>query len=174
MNFSISSSIEILSRTPDVLETLLKGLSNEWIYYNEGDETWSPFDIVGHLIHGEKTDWMSRVDIILDQDPDKRFKPFDRFAQIKLSKEKSLDELLIQFKELRKENLNKLQSINITAEMLDYKGIHPTFGEVTLHELISTWVVHDLGHIAQISRVMSKQYKSNVGPWIEYLPVLTK
>ena len=174
MNFSLASSLEILSRTPRVLECLLKELSNEWVYYNEGDETWSPFDIVGHLIQGEKTDWMSRLEIILDNNPDKRFKPFDRFAQFEDNKEKSLDELLSQFKSLRESNLEKLKSLNITDKMLDYTGVHPDFGNVNLRELLSTWVVHDLGHIAQISRVMAKQYKGEVGPWMEYLPVLTK
>jgi len=172
MNFSISPSLKILSRTPHVLESLLKDLPDEWIYNNEGEDTWSPFDIVGHLIHGEKTDWMSRLEIILDQDPDKRFKPFDRFAQFEDSKGKSLDELLSQFKSLRQTNLERLNSLNITDKMLDYTGVHPDFGKVTLRELLSTWVVHDLGHIAQISRVMAKQYKAEVGPWIPYLPIL--
>jgi len=174
MNFSVSSSLEILFHTPLVLEALLKDLSDEWIYGNEGENTWSPFDIVGHLIHGEKTDWMSRLEIILDGDPDKRFKPFDRFAQFEDSQGKSLEELLSQFKSLREINLEKLKSINITDKMLDYTGVHPDFGKVTLRELLSTWVVHDLGHISQISRVMAKQYKGEVGPWMEYLPVLTK
>jgi hypothetical protein len=172
MTFSLSSSLEILSRTPFVIESLFKGLSDEWIFNNEGENTWSPFDIVGHLIHGEKTDWMYRLEIILDEDPDKRFKPFDRFAQFNDSKGKTINELLTEFKTLRKKNLDTLKSLNITSEMLNRTGVHPDFGKVTLHELLSTWVVHDLEHIAQIARVMAKQYKTEVGPWIEYLPIL--
>ena len=150
----------------------LKNLSDEWLYSNEGENTWSPFDILGHLIHGEITDWMPRFEIIIDDDPDKRFKPFDRFAQFQDSKGKTVNDLLEDFKDLRKKNLEKLNSYNITSEMLNKEGIHPEFGEVTLLQLLSTWVVHDLEHIAQICRVMAKQYKAEVGPWKDYLPIL--
>ncbi|MDT0559554.1 DinB family protein [Ichthyenterobacterium sp. W332] len=174
MNFELNKSIEILERTPEVIEVLLSGLSQEWVRSNEGDHTWSPYDIVGHLIFGEKTDWILRIKTILSESDNKLFEPFDRFAQLKENQEKSIDELIIEFKEVRIENLNRLKSLNIKQEDLNRTGIHPEFGEVNLKQLISTWAVHDLGHIAQISRVMAKQYKSEVGPWINYLGILNK
>ena len=174
MNFELNKSIEILERTPDVIEVLLSGLSQEWIRSNEGDGTWSPYDIVGHLIFGEKTDWIVRIKTILSTSEDKLFEPFDRFAQLKENQEKSIDKLISEFKGIRIENLNKLESLNINEEDLNRIGIHPEFGEVNLKQLISTWAVHDLGHIAQISRVMAKQYKNEVGPWINYLGILKK
>lgn len=174
MEFNLNKSIEILSRTPLVIETLLNDLSEDWVKNNEGPETWSPYDIVGHLIHGEKTDWLIRAEIILSDKSDKTFAPFDRFAQFENSKGKSLKQLLDEFKQLRKENIALLLKKNITAPDYGKKGIHPAFGEVTLEQLLATWTVHDLGHIAQITRVMSKQYKAAVGPWKEYLPVLEK
>lgn len=174
MEFNLNKSIEILSRTPLVIETLLNDLSEDWVKNNEGPETWSPYDIVGHLIHGEKTDWLIRAEIILSDKSDKTFAPFDRFAQFENSKGKSLKQLLDEFKQLRKENIALLLKKNITASDYGKKGIHPAFGEVTLEQLLATWTVHDLGHIAQITRVMSKQYKAAVGPWKEYLPVLEK
>lgn len=173
MKFDLNKSIEILFNTPAVLESLLHNLSNDWLYSNEGPDTWSPFDIVGHLIHGERTDWMERMDIILNRE-DKHFNPFDRFAQFTESKGKSITELLKEFRGLREKNLATLKNLDLNDDKLDLKGIHPVFGEVTLRQLLSTMVVHDLGHIAQISRVMAKQYKDETGPWINYLPVLTK
>jgi uncharacterized damage-inducible protein DinB len=172
MNFSLEKSIEILERTPDVLNTMIENISAEWTSNNEGGETWSVYDIVGHLIHGEKTDWIPRAEIILSNKPDRTFKPFDRFAQFNESKGKSLTQLLIEFKELRQKNIENLQSKELSNNDLEDKGIHPEFGEVTLSQLLSTWVVHDLNHIAQISRVMAKQYKEDVGPWIKYLRIL--
>jgi hypothetical protein len=172
MNFALEKSIEILERTPDVLALLLKDLSVEWISAKEGENTWSPYDIIGHLIHGEKTDWMIRTHLILSDHVDKSFVPFDRFAQFENSKGKSLDDLLVEFKEVRRKNIVLLQSLRIDANKLNQKGIHPAFGGVTLHQLLASWVVHDLDHIAQISRVMAKQYKEDVGPWIEYLKIL--
>ncbi|MDC8105422.1 DinB family protein [Chryseobacterium sp. PTM-20240506] len=174
MSFNLDKATEILERTPDVLTSLLEGLSDEWIYTNEGEETWSPFDIIGHLIHGEKTDWMIRAEITLSDGPEKTFTPFDRFAQFEESKGKTLSQLLTEFRDLRKKNLITLQSKNITDEDLDKTGIHPAFGDTTLRQLLSTWVAHDLGHIAQISRVMAKQYKYDVGPWRNYLPILDR
>ena len=171
-NFSIEKSIEILERTPIVLSQLLNGLSADWTTENEGGETWSAYDVIGHLIQGEKTDWMVRLELILSTDPDKHFAPFNRFAQFENSRGKSLQQLLEEFKEKRMSNLQKLRALNITSNDLNKKGIHPTFGEVTLSQLISTWVVHDLDHLSQISRVMAKQYKEEVGPWIEFLKVL--
>ena len=172
MNFELNKSIEILEKTPLVLETLLNGLSKEWIVNNEGKNTWSPYDIVGHLIFGEKTDWMVRIKTILSESENKLFEPFDRFAQLKEDQNKPIQELIKEFKIIRKSNLNELISLNITSEDYNLTGIHPEFGQVTLKQLISTWAVHDLGHIAQISRVMAKQYTEEVGPWINYLGIL--
>jgi uncharacterized damage-inducible protein DinB len=172
MNFTIEKSIEILERTPEVLETMLRDLSEDWTENNEGGETWSVFDVLGHLVHGEKTDWVARMEIILSDREDKRFNPFDRFAQFEDSKGKTLQELLDEFKRLRKENIKALRSKKLTGEAFGKKGIHPAFGEVTLAQLLATWTVHDLDHISQISRVMAKQYKEAVGPWVEYLRIL--
>jgi len=171
MKFDLSKSLEILSNTPTVLESLLHGLSNEWLYSNEGPDTWSPFDIVGHLVHAELTDWMERMDIILNKE-DKHFKPFDRFAQFTESKDKSISELLAEFRTLREKNMRSVKDLNITDEKFGEIGIHPVFGEVTLRQLLSTWAVYDLNHIAQITRVMAKQYKDETGPWVEFLPIL--
>lgn len=172
MNFTIEKSIEILERTPGVLAAMLKNVSPEWTEKTEGGETWSVFDVLGHLVHGEKTDWTSRMEIILSDAPDKTFEPFDRFAQFEESKGKTLPQLLDEFKRLRKKNVGIVRSKNLTDKNLEEKGIHPVFGEVTLAQLLATWTVHDLDHIAQISRVMAKQYKDEVGPWLEYLKIL--
>jgi len=172
MNFSLSKSIEILERTPDVLITMLQNISPDWTSNNEGGETWSAYDIIGHLIHGEKTDWIPRMEIILSDKQDKKFELFDRFAQFEQSKGKSLIQLLDEFKSLRQKNIELLCSKKLTDKDLAEIGIHPAFGEITLCQLLSTWTVHDLNHIAQISRVMAKQYKTDVGPWVEYLRIL--
>ena len=174
MNFNLTNSIEILERTPQTLISLLSGINNEWIQNNEGEDTWSPFDVIGHLIHGEKPDWIARLEIILSVSETKTFAPFDRFAQFEESKGKTINELLTEFEQLRRQNLALLKSKNITLEDLQRTGIHPAFGTVTLQHLLATWVAHDLGHIAQICRVMAKQYKSEVGPWRAYLPILDK
>ena len=174
MDFQIDQAIEILERTPSVLEVLLLGISDEWISNNEGPETWSPYDIMGHLIHGEKTDWIPRMRIILSDNADKNFEPFDRFAQFRDSKGKSLKDLMDEFKKLRAENIAILREKKIRASELSKTGIHPKFGKVTLRQLLAAWVVHDLGHIAQTARVMAKQYKVESGPWIEFLPILTR
>ena len=174
MKFYLVEAISILERTPDVLKTYLKGLSDTWTNPNEGENTWSPFDIIGHLIIGEKTDWLVRTEIILSDNPDKNFKPFDMAAQFEHGKGKSLDELLDDFERLRFNNLKKLRAMSLTDAELQLTGNHPEFGKVRLHELLSTWVAHDLGHIAQISRVMAKQYKDEVGPWIKYLGILNQ
>lgn len=172
MQFNLEKSLEILQRTPEVLDTLLRGLSDEWTKNNEGPETWSPFDIVGHLIHGEKTDWIPRIEIILSNRNDKTFEPFNMHAHFKASEGKSLEQLLDEFRALRAQNVQHLLSKKLTGNDLSKTGIHPEFGEVTLREMLSTWAVHDLNHIAQISRVMAKQYKSEVGPWKKYLGIL--
>ncbi|HTQ65835.1 MAG TPA: DinB family protein [Puia sp.] len=172
MDFDIKKSIEILRQTPSVMEKLLKGLSDEWIFSTEGENTWSAYDIMGHLIHGEKTDWVPRLQIILDESGDKKFKPFDRFAQFSESKGKNIDMLLSEFKQLRSDNLLTLLSLDLKNSQYEMQGIHPAFGKVSLSELLATWVVHDLNHIAQIARVMSVQYLKAVGPWKEYLGIL--
>ena len=172
MKFKITQAIEILERTPSTLGTLLDGLSEEWTENNEGEESWSPYDVVGHLIHGEKTDWIKRLEIVLADGGNKIFEPFDRFAQFEESKGKTLNQLLAEFKDIRTENLQYLKSKNLNGNDFHKKGIHPALGEATLENLLSTWVVHDLNHLSQISRVMAKQYKNSVGPWVEYLPIL--
>lgn len=174
MDFNLDKSIEILERTPSAIEILLKDISDDWTLSNEGVDTFSPFDVVGHLIHGEKTDWMARMLIILGDNPDKSFAPYDRFAQFEESKGKTMAQLLAEFKMLRQQNLAILKSKNLDAGDLQKTGIHPKFGEVTLQQLLATWTIHDLSHIAQITRVMCKQYKTAVGPWVEYLPILTR
>ncbi len=172
MQFNLDHAIALLSRTPSTLKMLLKDLPREWIEQNEGPETWSPYDIVGHLIHGEKTDWIPRMEIILSEGSHKKFEPFDRFAQFGDSQGKTLHQLLDEFESLRKQNIAKLRAKNLQATDFSKTGIHPAFGDVTLAQLLSTWVAHDLNHIAQIVRVMAKQYKAEVGPWVEYLKIL--
>jgi len=172
MNYSFDNAFEILDRTPTVLRTMLNGLADEWIMNNEGPETFSPYDVIGHLIHGEKTDWAARTKIILEKGTTVPFTPWDRFAQFRDSKGKSLEQLLEEFEQLRKANMKWLRSLQLTAEDLDKKGMHPGLGEVTLRNLLATWVVHDLTHIAQVTRVMAKQYKSEMGPWPEYFRIL--
>ena len=172
IEFSIEKSIAILERTPFVIEMLLRGLPDDWTMNNEGDSTWTPFDIVGHFIHGEKTDWIPRMKIILSDGSNKTFEPFDRFAQLKESEGKTLSDLMIEFKLRRKTNMEILRSMNITEEKLQRTGIHPAFGTVTLQELLAAWTAHDLDHIGQIVRVMASQYKKEVGPWIEFLRIL--
>ena len=172
--FQLEQAIAILEQTPTVLFHLLNNLPEDWIRQNEGNETWSPFDIVGHFIHGEKTDWIPRAQIILSDKEDKAFEPFNRFAQFEVSKGKSLTQLLAEFNQLRKENIELLKQMQLTTIDLAQEGLHPEFGKVTLEQLLATWVTHDLGHIAQITRVMAKQYKEAVGPWSDYIPILIK
>lgn len=172
MNFNLARSIEILERTPLVLQTMLKDLHEDWTMNNEGPETFSPYDVIGHLIHGEKTDWRNRTMMILEHGVSKTFVPYDRFAQFEESQDKSLEQVLKEFEELRKDNLNWLRSLSLTETDFDKKGIHPSLGQVTLRQLLSTWVVHDLTHIAQVSRVMAKQYKQEMGPWVEYFRIM--
>ena len=171
MQYNYEKSIEILERTPQVLYDLLFGLSEDWTSNNEGENTWSPYDVVGHLIHGEKTDWIPRAKIILEYGIDKPFEPFHRFAQFLDSRGKSLADLLEEFKQLREANLQEFKSLDITSN-LDKKGMHPESGEVTLRNVLSSWVVHDLGHISQITRVMARQYKEEVGIWTRYMGIL--
>lgn len=172
--FDLENGAAVLERTPRVLRTLLSGLSPAWIDGTEGEKTWSPYDNVGHLVHGEKTDWIQRAEIILAQGENRNFTPFDRFAQFRDNAGKSLDDLLDEFERLRTANIEKLRGWRLTDAHLALEGIHPAFGTVTLRQLLSTWVAHDLGHIAQISRVMAKQYREAIGPWRAYLPVMDR
>ena len=173
MKFELDRSYQILERTPAVLKTLLNDLEKGWIINNEGPETFSPYDVVGHLIHGEKTDWAARTKIILEFGLSKPFVSWDRFAQFEESKGKTLSQLLNEFEKVRIENVKWLRSLKLTETDLDKKGMHPKLGEVTLRNLLSTWVVHDLTHIAQITRVMAKQYKEEMGPWPEFFRILS-
>ena len=171
MEFSIENSVPILRNTPSVLRAITKDLPGDWLYSNEGGDTWSVYDIVGHLLHGELTDWIARLEKVLSVN-DKEFIPFDRFAQFTESKDKSLAQLLDEFDEARNRNITILLMKNIGPELHNEEGIHPAFGKVKLSQLLATWTAHDLGHIGQIARVMAKQYKGAVGPWVEYLRIL--
>jgi hypothetical protein len=174
LDFELSRSIAVLERTPAALRALLSGLPADWTDANEGPETFSPFDVLGHLIHGERTDWIARAKIILAQGADRRFTPYDRFAQAEESKGKSIAQLLDEFANARAENLETLRGWNLTDAQLSLEGEHPKFGAVTLRQLLATWTAHDLSHIAQIARVMAKQYRDAVGPWREYLPIMNR
>jgi DinB superfamily len=174
MEFKLEHATEILRRTPKTLNSLLHHLSEPWLFQNEGPETWSPFDIVGHLIHGEETDWIPRAKIVLEHGEERAFEPFDRFAMFEKSKGKTLAQLLDTFASLREVNLQQLDNMKLSSVDLERKGKHPELGVVTLRQLLATWVVHDLGHVGQVVRVMSKQYRDEVGPWKEYLPILVR
>ena len=172
MRYSVEKSIEILETTPAVLKALLSGIHEEWVMNNEGPETFSPYDVIGHLIYGEKTDWVPRAKIILEFGLSKPFMPWNRFAQYEESEGKTLQQLLDEFEIVRRENMIWFKSLSLTEADLDKKGMHPQLQEVTLRNLLATWVVHDLTHIAQITRVMAKQYKEDMGPWPEFFRIL--
>lgn len=172
MNFALDDALPVLRRTPRVVRSLLADLPDGWIRGTEGPGTWSPFDIVGHLIHGERTDWITRTEILLAHGENQPFTPFDRFAQFEASRGKPLPELLDTFAELRAANLLRLESLGLGADDFQRRGRHPELGPCTLAELLATWVAHDLSHIAQIARVMGRQYTEAVGPWRAYLPML--
>jgi DinB family protein len=174
MDFDLERGIPILARTPAVLRTMLGDLPSGWTDANEGPDTWSPYVILGHLVHGELTDWIQRAGIILAQGVSRRFEQFDRNAQFRESEGKSLGDLLDEFMQLRDSNLAVLVGWNLTQAQLALEGEHPAFGTVTLGQLLATWVAHDLGHIAQIARVMAKQYRDAIGPWRAYLPVMDR
>ena len=173
MNFELQSAIDVLRRTPAALGALLAELPERLARSNEGGDTFSPFDVVGHLIDGEETDWIPRARIILGRGPDPTFEPYDRFRHRSRNVGRSLGSLLAEFAELRAKNLELLASWHLGDVELDLPGRHPSLGPVTLRQLLATWVVHDLGHIAQVARVMAKQYRTEVGPWVQFLPVLT-
>ena len=172
MVFELTPALEILQRTPAALRALLQGLSEPWLINNEGVETWSPFDVIGHLIHGEETDWIPRLKIILAHGEAQPFDPFDRIAFLEKSKGKTLTELLDAFAALRANNLQALLALHLQPADFERTGTHPAFGRVTLGQLLATWVVHDLGHIRQVARVLAKQYREEVGPWRAYLTIL--
>ena len=174
MNFHLPDAILVLERTPGAFRSMLSGLPDNWIAANEGPDTFSPFDNVGHLIHGERADWIPRAQLILSQGTQRRFAPYDRFAQVRESEGKTIAELLDEFAELRIANLATLRSWKVTDRELALEGEHPEFGAVTLRQLLATWVAHDLGHVAQTARVLAKQYREAVGPWRAYLPVLDR
>lgn len=172
MDFHLDHAINLLRRTPLVLRSLLEGLPDHWLRSNEGGDTWSPYDVVGHLIHGERTDWIPRAKIILQYGESKPFEPFDRFAQFEASRGKSVEELLETFQRLREGNIQILVGMKLTKEDLRKTGSHPELGRVTLEQLLSTWVAHDQDHLVQISRTLAKQYREAVGPWRAYLSVM--
>ena len=171
-SFSLSQAVEVLESTPATLSSLLGSLSESWTASSGTTDEWRPFDIVGHLIHGEATDWIPRAQMIIDQGEERTFVPFDRFAQFENSKGKSLGQLLEEFAEARKKSLETLRSWNLTDDQLDLEGMHPELGNVTLRQLLATWVVHDLNHIRQIVTSMASHYDTEVGPWREYLSIL--
>jgi DinB family protein len=173
MDFDLDLSIDVLSRTPATLQALLGDLPQAWTRATEGPDTFSPFDVVGHLIDGEETDWIPRARIILSRAPDPRFEPYDRFRHRARNVDRSPASLLEEFARLRTDNLAVLRSWHLDRAQLDLPGMHPALGPVTLRQLLAAWVAHDLGHIAQVVRVMAKQYRHAVGPWVAFLPVLT-
>ena len=172
MDFSFEDALPLLRQTPAVLRAWLWELPDTWTSRNEGPDTWSPYDIVGHLIHGERTDWITRTELLLAQGESRPFTPFDRFAQFKDSRDKSLHQLLETFGELRAHNLVRLESLQLKPADLERRGRHPELGTVTLGQLLATWVAHDLNHLGQLARVMGRQYTEAVGPWLAYLPLL--
>lgn len=172
VSFNLSEAIDVLDRTPKVLHALLGGLGGFWTLNNYGANTFSPFDVVGHLIHGEQADWMVRVRIILEHGAAAPFEPFDRYAMYEASKGKSVADLLDSFASLRAKNVADLRALELNEEHLERRGTHPALGVVTLRELLATWVVHDLNHVHQIAKAMAYQYRTDVGPWREYLSIL--
>jgi hypothetical protein len=172
MQHNLHHTISLLTRTPATVNALLRDLPEAWTRGNEGENTWSAFDIVGHLIHGERTDWMPRARMVLQFGETKAFEPFDRLGQERESQGKSLGQLLDEFAGLRSENLNELRALDLRQEDLERRGRHPALGVVTLSELLATWAAHDLTHLHQIARVMAHQYREAVGPWSAYLGVL--
>lgn len=169
----LAESIAVLERTPAVLNALLRGLPAAWTdAVTEGPGTWSPYIVIGHLIHGEKADWIPRLRTILDHGQSKAFEPFDREAQFRDSEGKSIEALLDEFASLRQKSLQQLRSCDLQPEHLDLQGMHPAFGAVTLRQLLATWTAHDLAHLVQINRVMARRYQSEVGPWAAYLSVM--
>lgn len=169
----LTEAVSVLERTPEAIAAMLRGLPDAWISAHEGGETWSPFDVVGHLIHGERTDWIPRVRMLLEHGEARAFEPFDRLAQFEASKGRTLDSLLDEFARLRSASLRELSALTLTGSDLERRGRHPAFGAVTLRQLLATWVAHDLDHVAQIARVLARQYTDEVGPWRAYLRIIS-
>jgi len=171
--FVMDEAVAILARTPATLDALLRGLPDDWIAAHEGGKTWSPFDVIGHLIHGERTDWVPRARIILEHGESRAFDKFDRFAQFAASEGRTLASLLDEFATLRRDSLRELAALRLTDADLDRRGRHPELGVVTMRQLLATWMAHDLDHVVQISRVLGRQYSDDVGPWRAYLRIIS-
>ena len=171
-NFNVQEAIEVLERTPEVLTVLLPGLSDGWLRQNEGEETWNAIQIVEHLIEGERSNWLPRLEAILGGDGNAPLPAFNRFAHLQQTAESTIDERIAHFRGIRMENITRLKLLIQTDSQLENEGQHPEFGTVKARELLSTWAVHDLAHLAQMMRVMAKRYKEDVGPWIAYLGIL--
>jgi hypothetical protein len=169
----LADALPVLERTPAVLDAMLRGLPEGWMAAHEGTGTWTPFDVLGHLIQGERNDWMRRLQIILEHADSRAFDPFDRFAQFEVSRGKTLPQLLDEFAMLRAENVRRLRALGLADADLDRRGLHPSLGPVTLRNLLATWVAHDLDHLVQIARVMARQYSDEVGPWSQYLRIIS-
>ena len=174
MEFELEQAIEILYRTPSILRSIFSRLGDPWVHNNYGDKTFSPFDVVGHLIHGERTDWMVRAKVILKNGEAQPFEPFNRYAMYEASQGKTIDELLDTFETLRRKNVDDLIAMELTPGQLQLRGTHPQLGPVTLKELLAMWVVHDLNHIAQIAKAMAFQYRDHVGPWLPHASILRR
>lgn len=174
MAFDLPASLEFLEHTPSVVDSLLRGTPSSWHAEGEGPGTWSPVDVVGHFIHGEETDWVPRARLILEHGDTRPFEPFDRFAQFREGEGMSVTALLDEFEALRAANLATLAGWRLTDAQLALEGRHPDLGVVTLGQLLATWVVHDLGHVAQVARVMARRHRDDVGAWRAYLPILDR
>jgi len=172
MSFDLDHATQVLGRTPATLSALLLGLDDSWLHADEGVGTFSPFEVVGHLLEAERTNWLPRARVIRAVDPGAAFPPFDRYAHRRLHAGRPLQSLLDEFAAARRESLAELASWRLDEAALDATARHPEFGPVTLRQLLSTWVVHDLGHLAQVARVMAKRYREDVGPWERFLPIL--
>ncbi len=174
MDFDLFTGMAVLERTPGTLRSMLDGLSDSWLDGNEGDGTWSPREVVAHLVHAERTTWLPRANLIVGQGTERRFPPFDRSAHLQQASDRPIADLLGDFASARAESLVTLRGWNLSDAQFSLTGEHPEFGTVTLRELLSTWVAHDLGHMAQITRVMAKQYRDAVGPWRAYLSIMDR
>ena len=172
MEHDLQQTMALLTRTPAALDALLRGLPETWTMRSEGEDTWSVFDVVGHLIDGERVNWIPRVRMILESGESRTFEPFDRLGHVREGRGKTLEQLLDEFTRLRQENVGELSALNLRREDLERRGRHPAFGVVTLSELLATWATHDLTHLHQVSRIMAHQYRESVGPWSAYLGVL--
>jgi len=170
-NFTLRASINLLEKTPRVLRSLLVNLSDDWVHARIDENAFSPFDVLGHLIHGEKTDWIPRIHMILEHGTSKEFEPFDRFAMLSESEGRSIGGLLDEFEKLRRQSLSELTSLSLVVEDLDRTGRHPAIGDVTLRQLIASWVAHDMSHLAQIARTMAERYRDDVGPWVDSMGI---